>query len=230
MLCSICCLRLCTLTIKHSWNVEMVPLWVHLYCPVVLICTSYTCTEFWFLLPSVWCSHQLVSWHNRCSKWLRNMAELLALSPPASMVVLPKGPRSVTWKEVWCFIVVDFCQFGGCRIFTQLFSFKVWRSVLPLQEGSSTSLKQERQISADALTLCWMRQTECWTWVLNHRSGKLSTKLEYVFNVVKCYGLKWEALSVWWGHTNFSFFSRTVKLWCGVPLGQKRFVSWPKIF
>lgn len=51
ILCSICCLLLCTLTIKHSWNVEMVQLWVFVHCPIALICTFKTCTVFCFFCP-----------------------------------------------------------------------------------------------------------------------------------------------------------------------------------
>lgn len=120
MLCSICCLLSCTLTIRHSWNVEMVPLWVFLHCPVGLILPLLT--SLLLLVASVWCLHQHVSWHNKCSKWLRNMAELLVSSLPVSTVVLPKGPRSVTLKEVWLYLrVLESCHFERFWIFTWFF-------------------------------------------------------------------------------------------------------------
>lgn len=69
------------------------------------------------------------------------------------------------------------CHFKGL-VLTVTLLLKVWRSASPLQEGSSISWRQERRIYADALTLCWTRPTECWTWVLNRRFGKLLTKSE----------------------------------------------------
>lgn len=56
---------------------------------------------------------------------------------------------------------------------------QVWRSALPHQADSSTSLRLERRIFVGALILCLMRLTECWTWDLSLRSGKLLTKSGY---------------------------------------------------
>lgn len=47
---------------------------------------------------------------------------------------------------------------------------------MPLQADSLTTLSQERRTFVGALTLCSMRLTECWTWALSLRSGKLLTK------------------------------------------------------
>lgn len=66
-------------------------------------------------------------------------------------------------------------------VLTMAVLLKVLRSASPLREGSSTSLRQERQTSEGALILCWMKLTECWTWASSRRFGKLWTKSEYVF-------------------------------------------------
>lgn len=66
-------------------------------------------------------------------------------------------------------------------VLTMAVLLKVLRSASPLREGSSTSLRQERQTSEGALILCWTKPTECWTWASSRRFGKLWTKSEYVF-------------------------------------------------
>jgi len=53
---------------------------------------------------------------------------------------------------------------------------KVWRSALLHQVAWLTSLRQERPTFVGVRTSCWMKQTGCWTWDLNPKFVKLSTR------------------------------------------------------
>jgi len=49
-------------------------------------------------------------------------------------------------------------------------------SSLQHQEDSSISLAKVSQISVASPTWFWMRRTECWIWVSNHKSGRSVVK------------------------------------------------------
>uniref|UniRef100_A0A0E9XIP3 Uncharacterized protein n=1 Tax=Anguilla anguilla TaxID=7936 RepID=A0A0E9XIP3_ANGAN len=76
---------------------------------------------------------------------------------------------------------------------------EVLKSASPHPEGSLTSWKLEKQIYVDAHTWFWTRRTECSTWVLSPKSGKLWTKSD-----------------------------QTARHSCGVLLGPKKYASWLK--
>ena len=73
------------------------------------------------------------------------------------------------------------------------------RFVSQLLAGWLTSWRPGRSIWGGPPTWSWTRLTECWTWASSLRSGR-----------------------------SLNRFVLTDKLWCGQPLGPRRFRPWPE--